>query len=149
MVGLVTQFASELGASAELQIDETEWRRNSLGPSPKFSALIAECEAETVGVATYSPLYLPDSGKEAVYVHHLYVVESMRRQGVGKALLAQIAAQATGKDQAVIELGTILTTPRRRFFEAAGFHVVAGYATYILFGEGLAALASLPLDGLS
>jgi diamine N-acetyltransferase len=149
VVGLVTQLATELGTSAELHIDETEWHRNCFGPSPKFSALVAERETEAVGVATYSPLYLPDSGKEALYIHHLYVVESVRRQGVGKALLAEIAAQAAYKDQAVIELGTILTTPRRRFFEAVGFHVVAGYATYILFGDGLASLASLTLDGLS
>lgn len=146
---MMSKLAHELGTSDELHASEEDWRRNGFGDAAKFASVVAECDGAAVGMATYSPLYAPDAGTELLFVHHLFVEEPFRHHGIGKMLLGMIAAQAVAEGRASIELGTILTTPRRRFFESAGFHVVAGYATYILFGDGLAQLASAALDLLS
>ena len=146
---MTARLAVELGTAEELHASDDDWRRNGFGTAPKFAALIAESDGAPVGMATYSPLYIPDAGTESLFVHLLFVEQGFRHHGVGRALLGTIAAQAVAEGRASVELGTILTTPRRRFFEAAGFHVAAGYATYILFGDGLAQLATAALDFLS
>jgi GNAT superfamily N-acetyltransferase len=146
LCAMMSMLAAELGTSAELHAAESDWQHNGFGTAPKFSAFVAERETQAIGMATYSPLYIPDVGKESLFVHHLYVEETWRRRGIATALLAKIAAQAVAQDRPALELGGILTTPRRRFFEATGFHIVAGYATYILFGDALTSLATLALD---
>lgn len=146
---MMTKLAHDLGTSDELHADEADWRRNGFGEDAKFSAMIAECTGQAVGMATYSPLYIPDAGTESVFVHHVFVEEPFRHYGVGKALLGKVAAQAVAEGRTAVELGTILTTPRRRFFESAGFQIIAGYATYVLFGDALTQLAAAALDLLS
>ena len=149
LCAMTARLAVELGTAEELHATEEDWQRNGFGAAPKFSALIAESDGRPVGMATYSPIYIPDAGTESLFVHLLFVEQAFRHHGVGRALLGKIAAQAVAEGRASVELGTILTTPRRRFFESAGFHVAAGYATYILFGDALAQLAATALDFLS
>lgn len=146
---MMAKLAHDLGTSDELHAGEEDWRRNGFGDGAKFAALVAESEGTAIGMATYSPLYIPDAGSESLFVHHVFVEEPFRHHSVGKALLAAVAAKAVADGRTAVELGTILTTPRRRFFEGAGFHIVAGYATYVLFGDALTQLAAAALDLLS
>ena len=149
LCAMMGKLAHDLGSSEELHATEADWQRNGFGAAAKFAALVAESDGAPVGMATYSPLYIPDAGTESLFVHHVFVEEPFRHLGIGKMLLSTIAAQAVAEGRASIELGTILTTPRRRFFESAGFHIVAGYATYVLFGDALTQLAAAALDLLS
>lgn len=149
LCAMMSKLAHDLGSSEELHATEADWQRNGFGEAAKFSALIAESDGAPIGMATYSPLYIPDAGTESFFVHHVFVEEPFRHYGVGKALLGKVAAQAVAEGRTAVELGTILTTPRRRFFESAGFHIVAGYATYVLFGDALTQLAATALDLLS
>jgi GNAT superfamily N-acetyltransferase len=149
LCAMMGKLAHDLGTSEELRASEEHWRRHGFGDAAKFTALIAESDGASVGMATYSPLYIPDAGTESLFVHHVFVEEPFRHLGLGKMLLGTIAARAVAEGRTALELGTILTTPRRRFFESAGFHIVAGYATYVLFGDALTQLATAALDLLS
>lgn len=149
LCAMTRKLARDLGAGEDLHASEDDWRRHGFGEAAKFSALIAESDGAPIGMATYSPLYIPDAGTESFFVHHVFVEEPFRHYGVGKALLGKVAAQAVAEGCTAVELGTILTTPRRRFFESAGFHIIAGYATYVLFGDALTQLAATALELLS
>jgi len=56
--------------------------------------MVAELDGYAVGYAVYYPGYDTDSATRGIYLADLYVDESRRRQGLGRALLAGLAAEA-------------------------------------------------------
>jgi ribosomal protein S18 acetylase RimI-like enzyme len=69
-------------------------RRDLLGPEPWATLLVAELDREVVGFVTSSPCY--DSARAAggFFLVDLYVRPEARRRGVGRALVAALAAEA-------------------------------------------------------
>ena len=70
------------------------FRRDGFGEHAAFSTLVVELDGEVVGYAVYYPGYDTDSATRGVYLADLYVDETRRRQGLGRALLAALAAAA-------------------------------------------------------
>lgn len=71
------------------------FRRDGFGPKPAFGAIVA---SETpggplVGYAIHYPAYDTDSAIRGIFLADLYVTQAMRRKGVGRALVAGLAAQ--------------------------------------------------------
>ncbi|MBS0624472.1 MAG: GNAT family N-acetyltransferase [Verrucomicrobia bacterium] len=64
------------------------------GPSPRFQAELAETERGAVGYALYSYGFSANKGTPFLYIDDLYVKESERGQGIGKALLDRLAELA-------------------------------------------------------
>ena len=73
LCAMTARLAGELGTSEELHASDEDWRRNGFGEAPKFSALIAESDGAPAGMATYSPIYIPDAGTKSLFVHLLFV----------------------------------------------------------------------------
>ncbi len=72
------------------------FHRDGFGEHAAFSTIVAELDGEAVGYAIYYPGYDTDSATRGIYLADLFVVETRRRQGVGRALLAELAAKARG-----------------------------------------------------
>ena len=70
------------------------FRRDGFGEQAAFSTMVVELDGEVVGYAVYYPGYDTDSATRGVYLADLYVDETRRRQGLGRALLAALAAAA-------------------------------------------------------
>ncbi len=70
------------------------FHRDGFGEHAAFSTIVAELDGEAVGYAIYYPGYDTDSATRGIYLADLFVVETRRRQGVGRALLAGLAAEA-------------------------------------------------------
>ena len=70
------------------------FQRDGFGETPAFKALIAETGGAPAGYAVYYWGYDTDSATRGVYLADLYVHESFRRRGVGRALVAGVAARA-------------------------------------------------------
>ncbi len=70
------------------------FRRDGFGANAAFSAVVAEINGATVGYAIYYPGYDTDSATRGIYLADLYVDETHRRKGAGRALLAGLAAEA-------------------------------------------------------
>ena len=70
------------------------FRRDGFGEHAAFSTMVVELDVEVVGYAVYYPGYDTDSATRGVYLADLYVDETRRRQGLGRALLAALAAAA-------------------------------------------------------
>jgi GNAT superfamily N-acetyltransferase len=68
--------------------------RDGFGENAAFAAVVAEIAGEIAGYAIYYPGYDTDSATRGIYLADLYVEEARRRQGVGRELLAGLAAQA-------------------------------------------------------
>jgi GNAT superfamily N-acetyltransferase len=70
-------------------------RRDGFGEGARFEAWIAEHDGRTVGYALVVPAaYETGHAKAGFYVQDVFVVPEARRRGVGRALLAAVAADA-------------------------------------------------------
>ncbi len=70
------------------------FRNDGFGEHTAFSTMVVELDGEAVGYAIYYPGYDTDSATRGIYLADLYVDETCRRQGLGRALLAGLAAEA-------------------------------------------------------
>jgi GNAT superfamily N-acetyltransferase len=70
-------------------------RRDGFGDTPRFVAWLAEIDDAAVGYALVVPAaYETGYAKSGVYVQDVFVAPAARRRGVGRALLAAVAADA-------------------------------------------------------
>lgn len=68
--------------------------RDGFGSRPEFAVLLAELGGEPVGYALYQPSWSTEVGERGFYLYDLYVRASARGHGVGRALMAALAARA-------------------------------------------------------
>ncbi len=87
-----SEFDRNIGAfSGVLQVSEDKIRKTLSEIIPFSYVLFAEFSAHEVGFALYGFRYSSFSGQPSIWIDDLYVDEEMRSQGVGTALMAQIA----------------------------------------------------------
>jgi GNAT superfamily N-acetyltransferase len=73
---------------------EADLLRDGWGPTPRFAALIADYNGIPAGFALYFTTYSTWRGHHGIWLEDLYVTPTLRSHGIGKALLARVAAIA-------------------------------------------------------
>ena len=76
---------------------ESDLLRDGFGAQPIFECLIAEslsAAREPAGFALYFYNYSTWRGRSGIHLEDLFVLPRFRGQGIGKALLARVAARA-------------------------------------------------------
>lgn len=69
--------------------------RDGFGAQPCFECLVAESgHGEAAGFALYFCNYSTWRGRQGIHLEDLFVLPQFRGQGIGKALLARVAARA-------------------------------------------------------
>src|ERR1700726_968042 len=72
---------------------EADLLRDGFGKQPRFECLIAESgKGEAAGFALYFYNYSTWTGRSGIHLEDLFVVPQFRGHGIGKALLARVAA---------------------------------------------------------
>jgi GNAT superfamily N-acetyltransferase len=71
-------------------IEEADLARDGFGETPKFRALIADWNGQPAGYALFFEFYSSWTGR-GLFLEDLYVREQYRGNGIGKALLAEVA----------------------------------------------------------
>jgi len=74
-------------------ISEEDLSRDGFGKDPRFRALIAEWDGQPAGYALVFGYYSTWVGR-GLFLEDLFVRESFRGRGIGKALLASVARMA-------------------------------------------------------
>jgi len=90
IAGMASALSRAEGGFPSRFTEET-YARDGFGPNPAFRALIAELDGEVAGYAIYYPGYDTDTATRGVYLADLFVRESARRQGIGRALVTGVA----------------------------------------------------------
>jgi ribosomal protein S18 acetylase RimI-like enzyme len=72
-------------------------RRDGFGPEPAFEVLLAEWEGQAVGYALFHAAYEASYAARGIYLVDLYVDARARRRGIGRRLLARLAAEARAR----------------------------------------------------
>ncbi len=112
------------------------------GAHPKVHALIAETGGAAAGFAVYFFNFSTWTGRHGVYLEDLFVRESARGQGIGKALLARLAQIAIEKNCARVEWAVLdWNEPAIGFYKSLGAKAMNEWTVYRVDGGALAALA--------
>jgi GNAT superfamily N-acetyltransferase len=94
MIRELAEFEHELD---QVTIREEDLVRDGFGENPRFRAFIAEWDGQTAGYALFWGYYSTWSGR-GMFLEDLFVRETFRRHGIGKALLAAVARVAVDED---------------------------------------------------
>ena len=111
------------------------------GPDPVFDAVIALSAGEALGYAAFYRAFSLYKGSPVMLLENLYVTEAARKRGVGRRLVAAVAAEAQRRGYRRMELHVTLTNhPTRAFYERIGLEA-PGEAVYRIEDGALDQLA--------
>jgi GNAT superfamily N-acetyltransferase len=112
------------------------------GPHPAAEALIAEVDGEVAAFALFFPTFSTFVGKPGLWLEDLYVRLPHRRRGLGRALLARVAALACDRGCARLEWSVLDWNERAiALYRAMGAVAMGEWTTMRLSGDALAAAA--------
>jgi ribosomal protein S18 acetylase RimI-like enzyme len=133
-----------------LNASEADWLRDGFGPTPGFTAFVAERSANAgdaiagnvVGMATCSRRVVTGWNGPVVFLQDLVVEPAYRAQGIARQLVAQVAALARDIGSPIVELTVRAGNPAQLFYVSAGFQPLPECLTFVLAGPALAKLAA-------
>lgn len=112
------------------------------GADPRAFAHVVERDGTVVGIAIWFLTYSTWTGRHGIWLEDLYVDESQRRGGYGKALMAALAALCVERGYSRFEW-TVLdwNAPSIAFYRSLGAAPQDEWTTRRLTGDALEALA--------
>lgn len=120
------------------------------GELPAAEALIAERGSETAGYALFYPTFSTFLAIQGVWLEDLFVRPAHRRAGVGKALLAAVAARVRERGGERLEWAALdWNELALGFYRRVGAQTMGEWITHRLVGQELARLAGESAEGPS
>ena len=151
-VSLILKFIRAL-AEFEREPDavtatEADLLRDGFGENPYFHCLIAESSGAAAGFAFYFFNYSTWTGRPGLYLEDVFVNPEFRGLGIGKALLARVAAIAVKKNCPRLQWEVLdWNTPAVDFYKALGADFLDEWRNVRMTGEALRKLAASDLVG--
>ncbi len=146
LLEMIRELARFERAEHAVQATEQDLRRDGWGSMPRFEALIAERvrsgDPEPVGFALFFLSYSTWEGQAGVFLEDLYVRPAARGRGIGRRLLAAVAALARNRGYRRLDLAVLHWNPARHFYERLGIRHLDEWLPHRLSGGDLAALAA-------
>jgi GNAT superfamily N-acetyltransferase len=121
--------------------------RDGFGPTPRFHCLIAELSSTgnpptPAGFALYFHNYSTWRGNAGIFLEDLFVRPAFRGRGIGKALIAAVAAIAVAEGCSRFEWAVLdWNTPAIDFYNSLGATPMSEWTIMRLSGDALAQLA--------
>jgi GNAT superfamily N-acetyltransferase len=142
MIHELAEFERELDY---VTIREEDLARDGFGSIPKFRALIAEFDAQPAGYALVFDYYTTWTGR-GLFLEDLFVRESFRGRGIGKALLAAVARIAVEEHRYGIHWEVLDWNEKAiELYKALGAEFRDKWRPVLLTGDALKQLAEKAL----
>lgn len=126
----------------EVRMTEEKVRDSMFGLRPYAEAILAEEDGRAVGFALFFHNYSTFLAQPGLYLEDLFVLESHRGKGIGKALLAQLARIAVDRQCGRLEWAVLdWNVDAIGFYEKLGAKPNSEWTVYRLTGESLNRLA--------
>ena len=90
---LIWELADYEKEPDEVRVTAADLARDGFGPDPQFRALIAEWEGRPAGYAVFLRFYSTWTGRR-MYLEDVFVRPQFRSRGIGRSLMARVAAIA-------------------------------------------------------
>jgi GNAT superfamily N-acetyltransferase len=143
----ILQFIRDL-ATYEREPDavlatEADLLRDGFGPEKRFHCLMADYDGVPAGFALYFHSYSTWAGHAGIYLEDLYVDPALRGKGIGKSLLAAVAAIAVAEGCPRLEWSVLdWNQPSIDFYHQMGAVMKNEWKGMRVSGDALPALAS-------
>lgn len=145
-VPLILQFIRGLAAYEKLsheceatvaQLDETLF-----GAQPAAEVVLAHVGSEPAGFALFFASYSTFLARPGIYLEDLFVDPACRGRGVGRALLAHLAALAVERGAGRLEWSVLdWNADAIRFYERLGARAMSDWTVFRVTGSALQDLA--------
>lgn len=144
-MGMILTLVREL-ARYERQPDavtasEEDLRRHGFGPDRRFEALLAFIDTRPAGFALFFPNFSTWLGRPGLFLEDIYVAEWARKHGVGRRLMARLAAIALERGWGRLDLNVLHWNPAREFYARIGIEPRQDWIPYRVTGAALERLA--------
>ena len=104
VVEMAQGLAAHHGDTATLTLETLA--RDALGPAPWITVLMAQSGDAVAGYAALCPLAQMQFGVRGMDMHHLFVRDAFRGQGVGTALIRASVSEAKSQNCRYLMVGT-------------------------------------------
>jgi GNAT superfamily N-acetyltransferase len=145
-VGLLLELIRELAAyeraPGAVVATEDDLRRHGFGAEPRFEALLASIDDEPAGFALFYPDFSTWRGRPGLFLEDLYVREWARGRGVGRQLMARLAAIAVERDWPALHFNVLDWNPARGFYARLGIEARSEWRPYAATCDLLRRLAA-------
>jgi GNAT superfamily N-acetyltransferase len=135
---LIVQLADYERSVQQVKITEDQLRAALFGEQPAAYALVAEQGSRVVGFALYFLNFSTWEGTHGIYLEDLFVEPEQRGRGLGRALLASLAALARSRGYARLEWAVLdWNQPSIDFYRRLGAVPLEEWTVFRLSGEAL------------
>jgi len=140
---LIRDLAEYERGLAEVTATEEDVRRSLFDPDPAVFAHVAEHEGRVAGFALWFLNYSTWVGRHGIYLEDLYVTPELRGHGLGRALLAELAALCVERGYGRLEWWVLdWNEPALGFYRALGAIPMSEWTVHRVTGAPLQALAA-------
>jgi GNAT superfamily N-acetyltransferase len=152
LLDLIRELADYEHLGDEMKATEELLTQALFGERPAAGALIAEVDADPAGYALFYPTFSTFLAIQGIWLEDLFVRPAHRRAGVGRALLAGVAAEVRARGGQRLEWAALdWNELALGFYRGIGAQAMREWITHRLIGEPLLELAgeNTPSDGPS
>ena len=142
LLRLIRELAAYERAPDAVVASEEDLRRHGFGANPQFEAILAFLDGEPAGAALFHTRFSTWLGRPGLYLEDLYVTEPARGRGVGRRLMARLAAIAIERGWGRIDFHVLDWNPARDFYHRLGMAQVPEWLRYGADEAGLRRLAA-------
>lgn len=143
ILGFVKELAEYEHLSHMVTATEADLREALFGERPYAEAIVATWRGEAAGFGLFFHNYSTFLARPGIYIEDVYVRPSHRGRGLGKALLARIAAIAVARRCARIEWSVLKwNEPSIRFYRSLGAAPLEEWQMFRMTGEAISRLAA-------
>jgi GNAT superfamily N-acetyltransferase len=140
---LIRDLASYEKSLPEVTATEDDLRRALLADLPAVFAHVAEHGGQVAGFALWFLSFSTWEGRHGIYLEDLYVRPDLRRLGLGRALLAELARICVARGYARLEWSVLdWNSPARAFYASLGAAEMDEWTVHRLTGAALQAVAA-------
>ena len=142
LVDLVRELAEYEKLAHEAVATDDDFRRHLFGPNAAAGAIVAEVDGVPVGFALYFGTFSTFRGQPGLYLEDLFVQPGHRGRGLGKALIAEVAAEAVRRGCGRLEWAVLdWNAPSIAFYRSLDAQEMDEWTTFRLADEPLTTLA--------
>jgi GNAT superfamily N-acetyltransferase len=143
ILAFIRELAEYEREPASAVATEADLLRDGFGPVPRFHCLIATWQDQPAGFALFFYNYSTWRGHAGIYIEDLFVRPAFRGRGIGKSLLAAVAAIAVAEGCHRLEWAVLdWNTPAIDFYKSVGAVPMSEWRTMRLSGEALRKLSA-------
>jgi GNAT superfamily N-acetyltransferase len=142
ILAFIRELAEYERLSHQVVATEALLDEHLFGRRPVAEAVLAELDGQPAGFALYFPNFSTFLGRPGLYLEDLYVREDLRGRGIGRRLLAHLAAIAVERGWGRMDWSVLAwNAPAIAFYRALGADVLPDWRTCRISGDALLALA--------